>query len=196
MTTIIFAHPKHDSMNGRILDTIEKDCAELELNYTVIDLYKDGFNPAMSAEELDGFYNGIAVDPLVKKYQDILTKTEKLIVVFPIWFNEYPAIFKGFFDRVCLGKFAFEYIPGGVLPKMKNIKSSLVVTTSHAPTEVIRNVQGNMIERQVIGHLLKTLGIPDNKWVNLGGMDDNDGAQQEAFLLSLREEIRNMATAS
>lgn len=192
MITIIFAHPKHDSMNGRILHTIENDCKELGKDFTVIDLYKDDFTPAMTAEELDGFYNGVAFDPLVKKYQDILLKTEKLIAIFPIWWNEYPAIFKGFFDRVCLGTFAFDYIPGGVLPKITHIKSALVITTSHAPKEILKKGQGNMIENQVINHMLKGIGIKENKWINFGNMQAAGEDQKEAFLLSLKYEVDNL----
>lgn len=192
MITIIFAHPKHDSMNGHILAAIKDNCEKQGLDYTVIDLYKDGFSPSMSAEELDGFYNGVAFDPLVKTYQDILMKTDKLIAVFPIWWNEYPAIFKGFFDRVCLGKFAFEYIPGGVKPKMQHIKSSLVVTTSHAPTEVLKGPQGNMIETQVIGHMLMGLGIQKNEWVNFGNVSEAGAEQKNAFLASLSEKVSSL----
>jgi putative NADPH-quinone reductase len=189
MITIIFAHPKHESLNGSIFHAVEKCCEESGKSFTSIDLYKDGFSPLLTAEELDGFYNGIAMDPLVKKYQDILMKTEKLILIFPIWWNEYPAIFKGFFERVCLSKFAFDYVPGGVQPKLIHIKSALIVTTSHAPTEVLKQRQGNMIERQVIHHMLEGIGINKNKWVNFGGVMEAGKEKQAEFIRSLKQEI-------
>lgn len=192
MITIIFAHPKHESLNGKIYHAIKEYCKEESLDYTSIDLYQDGFSPVLTAQELDSFYNGIAFDPLVKKYQDILMKTEKLILVFPIWWNEYPAIFKGFFERVCLGKFAFEYIPGGVLPKLTHIKSSLIVTTSHAPTQVLKQFSGNLIENQVINHMLKGVGVEKNKWVNFEGVLEAGSEQQEEFIASLKQEIKNL----
>ncbi len=192
MITIIFAHPKHESLNGNIFHSVEKYCDDVGQNYTSIDLYKDEFSPVLTAKELDGFYNGISIDPLVKKYQDILMKTEKLIIIFPIWWNEYPAIFKGFFERVCLGKFAFEYVPGGVASKLTHIKSSLVVTTSHAPTEVIKKFQGNMIENQVINHMLKGIGISENKWINFGNIPESSEEQKVGFIASLKQEIEQL----
>lgn len=192
MVTIIFAHPKHDGINGKVYHSILEHCRDIGIDYTAIDLYEDGFSPLLTKEELDGFYNGVANDPLVQKYQDILMKTEKLILVFPIWFNEYPAIFKGFYDRVCQGKFAFEYIPGGVLPKLTHIKRSLVVTTSHAPTDVLKEVQGDMIERQVIGHMLKIIGVAESKWLNLGGIQNTSEEQLRGFTSSLKAEIQNL----
>jgi len=190
MVTIIFAHPKHDGMNGKVYHAILEHYQETGIPYTAIDLYKDSFSPLLTAEELDGFYNGVATDPLVKKYQDILMGTEKLIFVFPIWFNEYPAIFKGFYDRVCLGKFAFEYIPGGVLPKLTHIKRAMVVTTSHAPTEILQQRQGNMIENQVIGHMLETIGVSESKWLNLGGIQQPNEDQLKDFTPKLKAALQ------
>lgn len=192
MVTIIFSHPKHDGICGKVYHSILNHCQEAGIDYTAIDLYMDGFSPLLTADELDGFYNGVATDPLVKKYQDILMQTEKLIFVFPIWFNEYPAIFKGFYDRVCQGTFAFDYIPGGVRPKLTHIKRSLVVTTSHAPTEVLVQVQGDMIENQVINHMLKTIGVEENKWVNFGGVQSSTPEKLDEFIGSLKQEIINL----
>jgi NAD(P)H dehydrogenase (quinone) len=193
MVTIIFAHPKHDGTNGKIYQSILNHCQEAGIDFTSIDLYKEGFSPLLTADELDGFYNGIATDPLVKKYQDILMKTEKLILVFPVWFNEYPAIFKGFYDRVCQGKFAFEYIPGGVLPKLTHIKRALVVTTSHASTEILQQRQGNMIENQVIGHMLETIGVGESKWINYGGVQNTEDKNLDDFIgNSLKDEVINL----
>lgn len=192
MVTLVFAHPKHTGMNGKLYHAILQYCDEMGVDYTAIDLYKDGFSPLLTEQELDGFYNGMATDPLVKKYQDILMKTDALVFMFPIWFNEYPAMFKGFYDRVCQGGFAFDYIPGGVRPKLTHIKSALVVTTSHAPTEVLRNVQGDMIERQVIGHMLKTIGVADSKWLNLGGVLAPDQQPPQAFLEALKTDLDNL----
>lgn len=193
MVTIIFSHPKHTGTNGKIYHAILDHYQKAGIEYTAIDLYKDGFSPLLTEKELDGFYNGVTDDPQIKKYQDILTKTEKLILVFPIWFNEYPAIFKGFYDRVCQGKFAFEYIPGGVKPKLTNIKRALVVTTSHASTEILRERQGNMIENQVIGHLLETIGVGESKWINFGGIQKpNDEELSESIVISLKEAILNL----
>ena len=188
MLTILFAHPKHESMNGRIYSAIEQGCKDSKRDYTTIDLYQDGFSPALTAEELDQYYNGVAIDPIVKKYQKILAKTDRLVVIFPIWFNEYPAILKGFFDRICLPNFAFEYTEGGIKPKLTNIKSSQVLTTSNAPTEVLQH-SGNIIEIQFIGHVLKGIGIASNEWVNFGSIKKATRAQQDSFINSVVEML-------
>ena len=36
------------------------------------------------------------------KYQKHLKESDEIILVFPLWFNNVPAILKGFFDKVLL----------------------------------------------------------------------------------------------
>lgn len=189
MNTILFAHPQHTSFNGEILQAVETQLQNQHQPYQTIDLYADGFSPVLTAAELPQFFKGEIQDPLVQKYQRMLQQTQRLITIFPIWFNEYPAIFKGFFDRVCQGTFAFDYAPHGVQPKLHNIQSALIITTSHAPQQVLETVQGDLINRQVIGHLMKTLGIPHSQWLDCGGMLTNTAADKDAFLAKVRAQL-------
>lgn len=173
--------------SGRFASTVPPGPGDTSINPA-----RDGFSPALTAQELDNFYHGVATDPLVKKYQETLLKTDRLVLVFPIWFNEYPAIFKGFFDRVCQGTFAFDYVQGGIKPKLTHIQRALIVTTSHAPTEMLKEHSGNIIENQVIGHMLKSIGVSKRRWVNFGGVLTSDAKQQTAFISSLKQEIQQL----
>lgn len=189
MITILFAHPQHTSFNGQIFKAVQAHCQKTQQAFQTIDLYADGFSPVLTAAELPHFFKGESQDPLVKKYQKMLQHTDQLVVIFPIWFNEYPAIFKGFFDRVCQGTFAFDYTPHGVQPKLNNIQSALIVTTSHAPRKVLETVQGDVINRQVIGHMMKTLGVPHSQWLDCEGMLAATDAQKQAFIAQVLAQI-------
>ena len=85
MKTIVFAHPWNGSFNKAILDKVVEKLDETKQKYTIIDLNKDKFNPVMTEEELSLYSQGKSIDPLVKKYQEILKNTDELILVFPIW---------------------------------------------------------------------------------------------------------------
>ena len=85
MKTIVFAHPWNRSFNKAILDKVVEKLDETREKYTIIDLNKDKFNPVMTEEELSLYSQGKSIDPLVKKYQEILKNTDELILVFPIW---------------------------------------------------------------------------------------------------------------
>ena len=51
---------------------------------------------------------------------------------------------------------------------------------------------GNMIENQVINHMMKGIGVAKSKWVNFGGIQEADDGQKEGFPHSLRQEVENM----
>lgn len=69
MTTIVYAHPWAGSFNHAILETVTKQLDFHEENYTVIDLYADGFNPTMTANDLRLYNKGKTADKNADRYR-------------------------------------------------------------------------------------------------------------------------------
>ena len=109
MVTIVFAHPWHGSFNKAILDAIIDEYDNNNVAYEVLDLHKDNFNPVFTEDELSVYNKGKVLDPLILRYQQVIKKSDKMIFIFPNWWNTMPAILKGFFDKVLLKDFAFNY---------------------------------------------------------------------------------------
>jgi putative NADPH-quinone reductase len=175
MITIIYAHPLGEGMSAATRDALAEHLRASNQQYNLINLHQDGFNPVMTADERKSFFSstGESSDPLVKKYQQILRKTDHMVFVFPIWFNEQPAIVKGFFERTCLPGFGYAYTANGTAPLLTHIKRLTVLTTSGAPTEMLVSVFDNMIENQFIRHIAQTMLGPMTDdgavaWINLG----------------------------
>ena len=62
---------------------------------------EDLWKGSPDAEKALALYSqGKSIDPLVEKYQEILKKTDEIILIFPIWWSSMPAILKGFFDKI------------------------------------------------------------------------------------------------
>jgi putative NADPH-quinone reductase len=175
MITIVYAHPLEKGMSAATRDALAEHLRTSNQPYNLIDLHKDGFNPVMTADERESFFasTGESTDPLVKKYQRILRETDHLVFVFPIWFNEQPAIVKGFFERTFLPGFGYAYTANGTAPLLTHIKRLTVLTASGAPTEMLVSVFDNMIENQFIRHIVQTMvgpmpGDDAIAWINLG----------------------------
>ncbi|MDO4228173.1 NAD(P)H-dependent oxidoreductase, partial [Neisseria sp.] len=171
MTTIIYAHPYEKSFNHGILQRVQQLLDTQNGPYRLIDLYADGFNPAYTKEELALFNQGKALDPLVLDYQEALKKTERLIFIFPIWWADMPAIVKGFEDKVFLKTLAYDQTPTGVKGRMTHIREALVISTSTAPTWYLKLFCGNVINRAMLGHTIKGIGVGKRKWLNFGNID-------------------------
>ena len=54
---------------------------------------------------------------------------EALVLSYPVWNYGFPAILKGFFDRVFLPGVSFKLVDGKVQPSLHNIRKVAAVTT-------------------------------------------------------------------
>ena len=97
---IIYAHPDSEGHCSTILSEVKKRLDEKKDEYEVIDLYK--------------------ITNINKQMQEKISKAERIILIYPVWWNSMPAILKGFFDRVFTSGFAFRYKP--VIPSMIRTK--------------------------------------------------------------------------
>jgi NAD(P)H dehydrogenase (quinone) len=105
-TLVVYSNPNMDGHCGHILREVESQLKEKNVEYTLINLETDDFDAIMHKHELTPPYT---VAPLTKQYQDAVTAADKLIFVYPIWWNTMPARMKGFFDKVFAARFAFRY---------------------------------------------------------------------------------------
>lgn len=176
MVTIVFSHPWHGSFNKAILDTITTKFDRQNKPYEVIDLHKDKFNPVFTEEELAVYNQGKALDPLILKYHEIIRQSDEIILIFPNWWNTMPAILKGFFDKVLLKDFAFNY-EGGFNPLLK-INRSFVITTSEKPSPNFKDT----IEKGLIGDMLNSVGILNAIWLSCEGTSKGTDADRQRFL--------------
>jgi len=183
--TIIYAHPYEKSFNHAILQRVKELLETAGKQYTVLDLYADGFNPVYSKEELKYFSQGKALDPLVKEYQEKLTEAQSLIFIFPIWWNDLPAIVKGFFDKVMLKDFAYIDDGGSIKGKLTHIQKARVITTSEEPTDYIKEFTGDAINKVLINATFKHIGIHAGEWTNRDQISQISDEERIKFLADL-----------
>ncbi len=183
MVTIVFSHPWHGSFNKAILDTITAKLASENKEFQVIDLHKDGFNPVFSEAELGVYNEGKALDPLIIKYQGHISITERIIFIFPNWWNTIPAILKGFFDKVLLKDFAFNY-EGGFNPLL-SIDKTLVITTSEHPSANF----DYFINHCFAEDMLASVGIKNMQWLSCTGTSKGGDEKRKEFLRKVEEAI-------
>ena len=91
---IIISHPKEESLNRTIFNEVKKTLKERNEKIKTIDLYKENFDcRCFLNKEKD-------LNVMVKKYQEMILWSEEIILIFPVWWQSYPAVLKGFFDLV------------------------------------------------------------------------------------------------
>lgn len=140
-TLIIYSHPNKEGHCGYFLKKTIKKLKEKKEKYEILDLYKMKFNPVLN--EYEHYTSGnkkISKETL--EIQKKITKTNNLIFIYPCWWNNVPAILKGFFDKILLPNFAFKYInnlPYGMLKNKKAIIFSSTGTPRIYSVLIMRN---------------------------------------------------------
>lgn len=129
---IVTAHPLSGSLTTRLAATVEAEARAKGWQVTRRDLY-DGFDPVLTPEERAGYYTTPAATLQAEK-QD-LAEAQVLILVFPTWWFGFPAVLKGWFDRVWTPGVAFDHSPGfgPMIPRLHGLQEVLAVTTMGAP---------------------------------------------------------------
>lgn len=126
---VIFAHPVPDSFSAalheQVLTTLKASGWEVD----DCDLNAEGFSPVLTREERENYHDEAINTKPVQSYVDRLQSADALIFVFPIWNFGYPAILKGFLDRVFLPGVSFKLVDGKVKGNLTNIRKLAAVTT-------------------------------------------------------------------
>lgn len=190
MKTIVYAHPYAGSLNHGILTQLTDYFTQTQQAFQVIDLYRDGFDPRYSPEELRLFSRGETPYPLVKHYQQLFGQSTELVVITPIWWFQLPAELKGFFDKVMLKGFAYEEAPAwrGLLT---NIQKATVITTATVTKDYLRTQAGDPIQGNLINRVFADIGIDPQhtNWIHLGEANTTTDDVRKRFLATLPQRV-------
>jgi len=183
MKTIIYAHPYAGSFNHEILNRLSNSFSKHDEEFEIIDPYSDKFNPLLTEDDLENYSDGQTNDRLVKRYQRKIAGSDELIFIFPIWWQDMPAMLKGFFDRTMLNGFAYNE-DDGWQGQLTYIKKVTVITTSTVTKEYLQNECGDPIQGVFINRTLADLGIlPENvKWIHFGEVNTTADETRLRFL--------------
>ncbi|MBZ9812764.1 NAD(P)H-dependent oxidoreductase [Mesorhizobium sp. CA7] len=126
---VLYAHPVETSFNAGLHKTIVERLAAAGHAVDDCDLYAEDFDPRLTRAERLGYHDPRGPDDAVAGYVERLKNAEALVLSFPVWNYGYPAILKGFFDRVFLPGVSFKLVDGKVRPTLHNIRKLAVIIT-------------------------------------------------------------------
>ena len=185
---VLFAHPCPESFSAalhhEVVDTLQGRGWEVD----DCDLNREGFSPVLTEAERRGYHEvGQNVGP-VREYVERLRAAEALVMVFPVWNFGYPAILKGFLDRVFLPGVSFRLEDGKVKPNLTHIKRLAAVTT-YGGTRVRAMLVGDPPRKSVtraVWHVCRPMKM---RYLALYDMNRATDARRGAFLAKVRTEM-------
>jgi NAD(P)H dehydrogenase (quinone) len=104
---VIYCHPRPDSFNAAVRDTVLAKLAEAGAEVRLNDLYARGFQPVLTQAEWDGYLDTATNRRPVESEVADVAWCDTLIFVYPTWWYGLPAMLKGWLDRVLLPDVAF-----------------------------------------------------------------------------------------
>ena len=187
--TVVHAHPSPASLNRALFDTVCSALSQHDVHR--IDLYGDGFDPAMSADEHRAYMTEHPIsDPLVRRYADAVLDSDALVFVYPTWWAGLPAMLKGWMERVLVRGVAFDFDEQNRLrPRLQHIKRLAGVTTYGSNRlAVALTADGG---RRTLGRTMRmSTGVSTRTtWLGLYGVDTATEPERAAFLERVRREF-------
>jgi putative NADPH-quinone reductase len=76
--------------------------------------------------------------PDIAAAQEAIRRADHLVVIFPLWLGDMPALLKGFFEQTLRPGFAFAYRPNGFPQKHLGGRSARIVVTMGMPALIYR----------------------------------------------------------
>jgi NAD(P)H dehydrogenase (quinone) len=126
---VLYAHPCEDSFGSGLHRTVIDALAAQGHDVDDCDLYAEAFDPVLSRAERMTYHSVPDNRRSVEAYVARLQRAEALVLVFPVWHFGFPAILKGFLDRVFLPGVSFEIVDGKVRGALVNIRRLCAVAT-------------------------------------------------------------------
>ena len=155
---VLFAHPVETSFGAAVhqtlLDTLLRGGHEID----DCDLNAEQFDPVMTRQDRVDYHNVAVNRRRVGAYVDRVLKAEAIAFSFPVWNMGFPAILKGFIDKVFLPGVSFNLSQSGdYQPTLTNIRR-LGVACTYGGARLHTILAGDPCRRFITRSLRATCG--------------------------------------
>ncbi len=176
---IINAHPDKESFCFALAESYKMGAYKAEADVKLVHLIDLKFNPILTF----GYRKISPLEPdLYKMQQDILWANH-LVFVYPNWWATFPALLKGFIDRVFVPGFAFKYHEKGPFwDKLLKGKTARLIVTMDTPKWYYWLINRNAGHNAMKIGVLKFCGINPVKITTFSPIKSSDEAKQKKWL--------------
>jgi len=171
---IVIAHANPNSFSHAVLEAFTKGLKDGGHTFEVVDLYAIGFDPCLNLEEYRII--GFETPKDVLEQQEKVAQADALAFVYPVIWMNFPAILKGWLERVFNYGFAYNLTEAGMLRGdlkgrigiLKHKKALLINTTGWSEASY-RETPGMLdaMEKIMVDYALKYPGISNVEHVFL-----------------------------
>ncbi|TWD54162.1 putative NADPH-quinone reductase [Agrobacterium vitis] len=186
---VLHSHPVAESYGRALYHLTLESLTKAGHEVDGCNLYDEGFDPILSAHDRQIYHDYPENTRAVSSYVERLKAAEGLVIVTPVWNFGFPAILKGYFDRVWLPGVSFALEDGKLTPTLRHIRKLAAVLT-YGATPMRAFLAGNPPKKtikRVIRAQIK-IGAPV-KFMAHYDMNNCTEETRAAFMNKVRREM-------
>lgn len=188
---VLFAHPCPESFSASLHRVVLETLGGRGWQVDDCDLNAEGFDPVLTAADRRAYHEVGANSAAVQSHVDRLQAAEALVLVFPVWNFGFPAILKGYFDKVFLPGVSFRLEDGRVRPNLTRIRKLAAVTT-YGGTRMRALLAGDP-PRHVVKRAVWHVCRPDKtRYLALYDMNRATDGHRRRFLATVQREMERL----
>lgn len=176
---VINGHPDPESLCTALAKSYAAGAAANGGTCRILQLSQLSFDPVLH----HGYRQRTELEPDLLSAQQAIREANHLVFVYPVWWGTYPALLKGFFDRVFLPGFAFKYRDNSPFwDKYLKGKSARLIATMDSPPWYNCLVYRNASQLSIKRAILNFCGVSPVKSTVFGPVKTASTARREAWL--------------
>ncbi len=181
---IINGHPNKESFNFALANAYKKGALASGAEIQQINISELKFNPNLEF----GYQKIQSLEPDLLIALDKIRWAEHIVWVHPVWWGGFPAIMKGFIDRLFVPTIAFKYRPNSVFwDKLLKGRTARIISTLDQPSWYYRYVYGRPSVNQLRKSVLEFCGIAPVEVSYVGIIRNSTEVQREKWLQNVNE---------
>ncbi|HQV56757.1 MAG TPA: NAD(P)H-dependent oxidoreductase [Ilumatobacteraceae bacterium] len=187
---VLVAHPDPHSFSHAAAQAAVDGLQAGGHEVTVLDLYANGFDAAMSPAERRAYPSGRPlIDPQTQASADLVRAAHILVFCYPTWWSSMPAVLKGWLDRTMVEGVAFRFNERRkIRPGLGHVRRIVGISTYGSPKSYVKAINDNG-RRTLMRTLRMNAGWRTRRtWLALYAMDRIGPVERSAFLARVRDQ--------
>jgi putative NADPH-quinone reductase len=181
---IINGHPDNESFNHALQKAYQTGALRAGNEVEEITLSEMDFSTNLRY----GYRKRTDLEPDLLNAWNKIVQADHLVLIFPIWWGFMPALMKGFFERVFLPGFAFEYQEKSPFPKkLLAGKTSEIIATMDTPVWYYKWILGNSGIKLLKNSILGFCGVKNIRTTYLAVIKSSDDKQRRKWLSKIEK---------
>lgn len=123
---IVVANPNPNALSHALAGQIATVLAEHNHSAELADLSAENFNPSYTMQDMEVLHGRAEPEPAIKAEQERIERADALVLVYPIYWWSFPALLKGWIDRVFTNGWAYGDSQGRIVKKLQHLPVHLV----------------------------------------------------------------------